>query len=848
MSRLLVFLILIFNANLVFSKHHKYDSGLRGNRNNHEDKLSDTQYCEGNNTLAEKIHCSLNEFLEGREYVSGIVYFTSGNEDSYTILENSSELLSSKIRNGSLEPSAEAPINCSIINFLGNGSLIGSDSKDNGTIIGNIPISSLFIDTEGDLFAEFDKFSRMYSFENNTFQEVIDSENLIDSLIDRNETIVSSDQVDSNQELIDEIIKEEFNTTMEVLEEISERLPGLRELTDVVKGGKVVSIVELLHATSRLMRSLNTINESLDDVDDSSFERLKERLSDEEVEKFKNQVAENSTVVKQSWYAPLKNLGIDIISGKNAIFSVIISIIESIIGSSPVGSIVTLVVRVIAAIVTIVHGIIQKRKSNSNLLRVLRSLDGFDAPELSKSSLANKLIERISNNAENINESQFLLRTLYKDLSELAFIAEKNLHDFNESLIRDQLNKIITGKLASMTSNNSTNNLQNLTQNVSYFDHYGSRLLASNSMFKSNLKAGFSSIADEIEEYLDDSYNSLWDTTEYLRGLNMNTEGELTVNSTDAGAKSNSTEIVITTTTTSITTQTTKLKWYDGLIQFSKKVTELSGVISMLDMLLELFTVVFGNSPQAESILSILRLIVYLIKSVFNIFGNISSSRKLIGITRIIPEKVANDPKLMQLTMRKIKENMDSAELEKEVINSQLKEIIKVSEPEDFELVDQEFDKYLTYNATESLLHEDKNRRNASVEIKMQILDRYLMHERLLSASESNMMATELNFKSWMEKVGSFFDNSYEKIKQVIKSVFAAIFKGNKIAEFIDKLVDLIISVIRSIYHAFKNKSTQRLLIQAIEECEEKELQEVLQNQLGSTLKNENIPILKLLY
>ncbi|KAH8584165.1 uncharacterized protein ELE39_001668 [Cryptosporidium sp. chipmunk genotype I] len=841
----LSFIIFIFNISLVFSKHHKHSLGLRGNQDTGRRVDSCELHCEESSTLAEKIHCSLNEFLGNRTSTSGIIYFTSGIKNSYSILENNPESLLPGTEDGSLEfaLTAENAINHSIVNFLANGSLAEFNSKSNDTI-GNFSISSLFLDTEDNFLSEFDKFSSMYNFES-IGKKDLGSEELIDTLINENKTIESSDKLDSNQELIDELIKEEFNTTIEVLEEISERFPDLRELTNIVKGERNVSIRELLNVTSRLMRSLNTIDEN-SDIDDISFEKLKERLSDQEIEKLKDQqTLNNSTVVKQPWYAPLKKLGINVVSGKNTIFSVIISIIESVVGLSPVGSIVSIVIRVIAAIVTIVHDIIQRRKSNSNLIRVLRSLDSFDVSELSKTSLANKLIERISNNAENIEVSQSLLRELYMDLSEIAFFAEKNLHEFNENIIMDQLNKIISGKLASMASNNSTTNLQNLDQNTSYFNKYGSRLLLiSNTMIKSNLDKRFSDMADEIEEYLNNSYNLSWDSNEFIRSLSTITE----VNNSTVSGGSNYTQIVTTTTTTSITYQPTKVKWYDGLIQFSKKVTELSGVVSMLDMLLELFTVVFGNSSQAESILSVLRLIVYLIKSVFNIFSNISSNRKLIGITRVIPEEIANDPKLLQLTMRKIKENLDATQLERDIISAQIKEIIKVSEPDDFELIDQEFDKYLTYNTTENLLNETKLRRNASVEARMQVAENYLMYDRLLSTSESTVMATELNFKSWMEKVGSFFDNSYEKIRQIVRGIFVTIFKGNKIVTFIDKLIDLIISVIRSIYHAFKNKSTQRLLIQAIEECEEQELHNILQKQLENTLKNENTPILRLLF
>lgn len=839
----LLLIISIFNANLVFSKHHKHSLGLRGNQNTEKQLDLCELHCQGNNTLAEKIHCSLNDFLENRTRTSGVIYFTTGVESSYSILENNSESVLPGVKEDSLEfaLTAENVINQSIADLLVNGSTeFNSKSND---IIGNSSISSLFLDTEDNFLVEFDKFSSIYTFES-AGQKELGSENLIDTLINGNKTIESSDKLDSNQESIDKLIQEEFNTTIEVLEEISERFPDIRELTNVIKGEKSVSIRELLSVTSRLMRSLNTIDENISDIDDISLEKLKERLSDEEIEKLKEQTVDNSTVVKQPWYAPLKKLGINIISGKNTIFSVIISIIESVIGFSPVGSIVSIVVRVIAAIVTIIHDIIQRRKSNSNLIRVLRSLDSFDASELSKVSLANKLIGRISENAENIKESQFLLRELYKDLSELAFAAEKNLHEFNENIIMDQLNKIISGKLASMSSNNSTTNLQYLDQNSSYFDKYSSRvLLTSKTIIRTDFNKGYSAIADEMEEYLNHSYNLSWDSNEFKRSLNTITEE---TNSTIINVESNSTQIITTTTTS--TSQPTKVKWYDGLIQFSKKVTELSGVVSMLDMLLELFTVVFGNSPQAESILSVLRLIVYLIKSVFNIFGNISSNRKLIGVTRVIPEEIANSPRLLQLTMDKIKKNMDSAQLERDIINSQIQEIIKISEPDNFELVDQEFDKYLTFNATENLLNETKLRKNASVEARMHVAEYYLMHDRLLSASESSVMATELNFKSWMEKVGTFFDNSYEKIKQVIKSIFATIFKGNKIVAFIDKLIDLIISVIRSIYHAFKNKSTQRLLIQAIEECEEEEIHNLLQKQLENTLKNEDTPILRLLF
>ncbi|EAK87852.1 hypothetical protein [Cryptosporidium parvum Iowa II] len=839
----LLLIISIFNANLVFSKHHKHSLGLRGNQNTEKQLDLCELHCQGNNTLAEKIHCSLNDFLENRTRTSGVIYFTTGVESSYSILENNSESVLPGIKEDSLEfaLTAENVINQSIADLLVNGSTeFNSKSND---IIGNSSISSLFLDTEDNFLVEFDKFSSIYKFES-AGQKELGSENLIDTLINGNKTIESSDKLDSNQELIDKLIQEEFNTTIEVLEEISERFPDIRELTNVIKGEKSVSIRELLSVTSRLMRSLNTIDENISDIDDISLEKLKERLSDEEIEKLKEQTVDNSTVVKQPWYAPLKKIGINIISGKNTIFSVIISIIESVIGFSPVGSIVSIVVRVIAAIVTIIHDIIQRRKSNSNLIRVLRSLDSFDASELSKVSLANKLIGRISENAENIKESQFLLRELYKDLSELAFAAEKNLHEFNENIIMDQLNKIISGKLASMSSNNSTTNLQYLDQNSSYFDKYSSRvLLTSKTIIRTDFNKGYSAIADEMEEYLNHSYNLSWDSNEFKRSLNTITEE---TNSTIINVESNSTQIITTTTTS--TSQPTKVKWYDGLIQFSKKVTELSGVVSMLDMLLELFTVVFGNSPQAESILSVLRLIVYLIKSVFNIFSNISSNRKLIGVTRVIPEEIANSPRLLQLTMNKIKKNMDSAQLERDIINSQIQEIIKISEPDNFELVDQEFDKYLTFNATENLLNETKLRKNASVEARMHVAEYYLMHDRLLSASESSVMATELNFKSWMEKVGTFFDNSYEKIKQVIKSIFATIFKGNKIVAFIDKLIDLIISVIRSIYHAFKNKSTQRLLIQAIEECEEEEIHNLLQKQLENTLKNEDTPILRLLF
>ncbi|TRY51885.1 Uncharacterized protein CTYZ_00002003 [Cryptosporidium tyzzeri] len=837
----LLLIIFIFNTNLVFSKHHRNSLGLRGNQNTEKQVDLCEIHCQGNNTLAKKIYCSLDDFLENRTRTSGVIYFTTGVESSYSILENNSESVLPRVKEDSLEfaLTAENVINQSIADLLVNGSTeFNSKSND---IIGNNSISSLFLDTEDNFLAEFDKFSSIYKFES-AGQKELGSENLIDTLINGNKTIESSDKLDSNQELIDKLIQEEFNTTIEVLEEISERFPDIRELTNVIKGERSVDIRELLSVTSRLMRSLNTIDENISDIDDISLEKLKERLSDEEIEKLKEQTVDNSTVVKQPWYAPLKKLGINIISGKNTIFSVIISIIESVIGFSPVGSIVSIVVRVIAAIVTIIHDIIQRRKSNSNLIRVLRSLDSFDASELSKVSLANKLIGRISENAENIKESQFLLRELYKDLSELAFAAEKNLHEFNENIIMDQLNKIISGKLASMSSNNSTTNLQYLDQNGSYFDKYSSRvLLTSKTIIGTDFNKGFSAIADEVEEYLNHSYNLSWDSNEFKRSLNTIIEE---TNSTIINVESNSTQIIATSTTS----QPTKVKWYDGLIQFSKKVTELSGVVSMLDMLLELFTVVFENSPQAESILSVLRLIVYLIKSVFNIFSNISSNRKLIGVTRVIPEEIANSPRLLQLTMDKIKKNMDSAQLERDIINSQIQEIIKISEPDNFELVDQEFDKYLTFNATENLLDETKLRKNASVEARMHIAEYYLMHDRLLSASESSVMAIELNFKSWMEKVGTFFDNSYEKIKQVIKNIFATIFKGNKIVAFIDRLIDLIISVIRSIYHAFKNKSTQRLLIQAIEECEEEEIHNLLQKQLENTLKNEDTPILRLLF
>ncbi|KAF7459303.1 hypothetical protein HWI79_179 [Cryptosporidium felis] len=843
--RILNFLLvsLLINGDFVFSKHRKHDSGLRGgNQSNGTDKKCTPETCQGNITLAGKIYCKLNDLLENRTNISGTILFNTGSENTFKILENTSGIvIPAAQENVTILRNTDEIFDHSVIDVLENGSFSDNNSQINKTI-GNISISTLFLDAQSEIFAAIDKLPDIYNFENNTFE--IDSGFLIDSLVE-NGTLDSSKDLES--EVLDEF-GEEFNSTVGILEEISEQFPDLRELSKILRGEKdQVSIGELLFVTQRLIRSLNTMDGDLNDIDDASFDKLNERLSDTEIERLKEQqLTKNITTVKKPWYGPLKTFGIEVISGKNAIFSAIISVIESIVGHTPIGAIVTIIVRIIAAIVTIIHEIIIKKKKNSNLVRTLRHLDDFEALQGSKVSVASKIVGRISGNVEEIRRSQLLLRTLYMDLSELAHEAEKNLYNFEEEMIKDQLDRMITGTLSNMFNNSST--FQNVASTDLSGGVYGNRILSS-SVLKYNINGSFSSLADEIEDYLNQSYLISWEQPVSVRDLGMDEVIHMdsmnpgSDNSTSTSGREgivNSTSIVTTTSTTA--TQQTKVKWYDGLIQFSKRVSELSGVVSMLDMLLELFTTIFANSPQAESILSILRLIVYLIKSVFSIFSNISSNRKLINTARLIPDKIVSDRRLLQLTTRRIQENIEAIQLERGIISSQLNEIIRISEPNDSSIVDKEFDEYLTLNTSDSFFNSTEDTFGPRVHVSRSYID-----ERILSVSGSTVLAAELNFKSWMEKVGSFFDNSYEKIKQLIKGVFSSIFKGNKIVTFIDKLIDLIISVIRSIYHAFKNKSTQRLLIQTIEECEEYELRELLLRQLENTLKSENNPIIKLL-
>ncbi|KAH8738898.1 hypothetical protein FG386_000764 [Cryptosporidium ryanae] len=798
------------NLGFVLSKSRKHESGFRGNKNVGIESVCDFNRFCGNqkNTLHEQMHCDLEGIFRNNSNFSGtITFFSNGTRSSLEVIE-SSKIHNSPGVNSLIIRTVEETINNTISDFLlGNGTLFELNSTQDDSNI------SFSLESDYELIGDINELSIAYNdLKTSGIGEIVSynssySDYFSNNTLDNNLTDINGDLI------LDELLTQNLNSTLVVLEEVSEQIPDLRELYKFVRNEQEnVSIRDLLKVSTRLMRGLYS-TENIE-VDESNIEKLRSRLSESEIENLKTQESKVSNTTRP-WYEPLKKFGINIITGQNPIFSLIISIVESVIGISPIGSIINIVVRVIAAIVTLITELIQRRKNNSNLIRALRSLDSFDTSPSSKISLANKLIDRININAREIEKSQYNLRCLYNDLSGLAYNADQGLFTLEDGLLREKLKSILNSTLTNMSSSNSLCRsvcnqsrdsllIKNNTNSRSLMDI--SSLSARSLLFG----YGFKELATDIESYLDESYNLAWGDSDIIRSLNEDVE--ITANST------NSTSVM-----------GSKPKWYDGLIQFSKKVAGVSGIISMLDMLLELFTVIFANSTQAESILSILKLVVYLIKSVFSIFGNISSSRNLIDITRIIPERIAKDRNLLQLTLGKIQENMNSIEREKMLINSQIMNILEIP------------------ILNERQLGSESEGNIISTMSKMETAGAYLINERLLLSSESALMSTEINFKTWMEKVGSFFDSSYDKIKSIIKSIFETIFKGSKIVAFVDRLIDLVISVVRSIYHAFKNKSTQRLLIMSIENCDEPEIQEILYEHLEKTLKNEDSLVMRLL-
>ncbi|KAH7647349.1 hypothetical protein FG379_003016 [Cryptosporidium bovis] len=796
------------NLGFVLSRSRKHDSGFRGNKSVISESVCDfTLFCRNpKSTLHEQLHCDLEEIFRNNSNFSGtITLFSNGTQSSLEVIEGSGIHRLSEV-NSLIIRTVEETINNTISDlFLGNGTFFDlnpTKNNSNGTIalepdyelIGNInELSIVYNDLEAAGIGDVVSYNSGYSDE------------LLNNAIGDNLTDINGDLI------LDELLAQNFNSTLMVLEEVAEQIPDLRELYKFVRNEQEnVSIRDLLKVSTRLMRGLHSIDNS--GIDESNLEKLKDRLSESEIENLKTQESKVSNTTKP-WYEPLKKFGISVITGKSPIFSLIVSIVESVIGISPIGSIINVIVRVIAAIVTLISDLIQRKKNNSNLVRTLKSLDSFDASPSSKISLANKLIDRIAKNAYEIEKSQYHLRCLYKDLSGLAHNADQNLFTLEDELLREKLNSILNSTLTSISSSNPFGHPSNNSSKNSLLisDNVGSRLLVDiSSLSRSSLLSGygFKELATDIESYLDKSYNLAWEDSNTMRNLE---------------------DVEISSNITNSTSVTSKPKWYDGLIQFSKKIAGISGITSMLDMLLELFTVIFANSTQAESILSVLKLVVYLIKSIFSIFGNIASSRNLIDVTRVIPERIANDRNLLQSTLGKIQEHMNSIERERLLVNSQIVNILEIPILNERQ-IGPEFESNII--STESV---------------MKTAGAYLVNERLLLSSESNLMSTEINFKTWIEKVGSFFDNSYEKVKSIIKSIFETIFKGSKIVVFIDKLIDLIISVVRSIYNAFKNKSTQRLLIMSIENCDDHEIQEVLHEHLEKTLKNEGSLVMRLL-
>ncbi|KAL7068040.1 hypothetical protein ACR3K2_14720 [Cryptosporidium serpentis] len=588
-----------------------------------------------------------------------------------------------------------------------------------------------------------------------------------------------------------------------------------------------IDIFSIVISANKAMRSLLQQGELSDKKHDKSLDELEKKVNSGEIElRSELGLSNSSKTQKKPWYEPLKELGICLLNNKKTIFDAVVSIIEMSLGSTPIGLVVVTVVRVISAIISLIYDIVQKRRGNFNLIRVLRSLDSVKATHSAKASLGSKLIETVTSNMQSISDSQFRLALMFDSIAELAEQIQQSEMTTETQIIQQELENVMNSTYSVIDNTNHTALNESFLRRLNSIDGVEAYVGVS---IKDH--SFYSKAADKLENLAKEIYKLHWDNPYKVRMLNNFSEKSSLVNKNQ--------EILYLKESDPSLATGSKKKWYDGLVAFANSVTVTDGVPAVLDMLIDLFTTIFKGSAIGPPVLAVIKIVGYLVETLIKIFTKTSAKRQLIQVSKTIPEKIIENNNYIDHVLQSITNLNDQIKVELLGINKYIRKLKIEGGNIDLHLGNEDWDLEDVLGFQNSLdMAILGNKGLASMEYKQNsVAEDYFSNSRLLSESSLySLNQSEFEFHDFLSKIGNFFEGTFNKIRDVVKSIFTKLFHGEKLLSFIEEFVYLIIELVKAIYIAIRNKSTQRLLLHSIEFSDDPTLHSVLESELYKTV------------
>ncbi|OII77704.1 hypothetical protein cand_015200 [Cryptosporidium andersoni] len=589
-----------------------------------------------------------------------------------------------------------------------------------------------------------------------------------------------------------------------------------------------IDVFSIIISANKVMRSLLQQGEISDRRHDKSLDELEKKINSGEIElRSKSGLPNSSKTQKKPWYEPLKELGICLLNNKKTIFDAVIYIVEMSLGSTPIGLVVVTVVRVISAIISLIYDVVQKRRGNSNLIRVLRNLDNVKATHSAKASLGSKLIETVTSNMQSISDSQFRLALMFDSITELAEQIQQSEMKTETQVIQQKLESIVNSTY-SVIDNNTNHTVLNESflrrlNSIDGMEAYVGVSIKDHSFY--------SKAADKLENLAEEIYKLHWDNPYKVRILNNSSEKSSLANKNQEVSYSKESGPSLTTGN--------KEKWYDGLVAFANSATVTDGVPAVLDMLINLFATIFKGSSIGPPVLAVIKVVGYLVETLIKVFSQTSAKRQLIQVSRTIPENIIGNNNYIDHVLQSITNLNEQIKVELLRINKYIRQLKIEGDNTDLNLGNEDWDLEDVLNFQSSLdMAILGNKELASMEYKQNsVTENYFSNSRSLSESSLYLLnQSELELYDFLSKIGNFFEGTFDKIRDVVKNIFTKLFHGEKLLNFIEEFIHLTIELVKAIYNVIRNKSTQRLLLHSIELSDDPNLHSILESELHKTV------------
>ncbi|EEA05996.1 uncharacterized protein CMU_017490 [Cryptosporidium muris RN66] len=589
-----------------------------------------------------------------------------------------------------------------------------------------------------------------------------------------------------------------------------------------------IDIFSIIISANKVMRNLLQQGELSDKRHDKSLDELEKKINSGEIEmRSKSGLPNSSKTQKKPWYEPLKELGICLLNNKKTIFDAVIYIIEMSLGSTPIGLVVVTVVRVISAIISLIYDMVQKRRGNSNLIRVLRNLDNVKATYSAKASLGSKLIETVASNMQSISDSQFRLALMFDSITELAEQVQQSEMKTETQVIQRKLESVINSTY-SVIDNNTNHTILNESflrrlNSIDNMEAYVGVSIKDHSFY--------SKAADKLENLAKEIYKLHWDNPYKVRILSNSSEKSSLANKNQEVSYSKESNPPLTTGS--------KEKWYDGLIAFANSATVTDGVPAVLDMLIDLFGTIFKGSSIGPPVLAVIKVVGYLVETLIKVFAQTSAKRQLIQVSRTIPEKIIGNNNYIDHVLQSITNLNDQIKVELLRINKYIRQLKIEDDNIDLHLGNEDWDLEDVLNFQGSLdMAILNNKELASMEYRQNsVTENHFSNSRSLSESSLYLLnQSEFEFHDFLSKIGNFFEGTFDKIRDIVRNIFTKLFHGEKLLNFIEEFIHLTIELVKAIYNVIRNKSTQRLLLHSIELSDDPTLHSILESELYKTV------------